>query len=145
MSIYDAAMKYQQEQVPLVVFAGAEYGNGSSRDWAAKGTRLLGVRAVVCQSFERIHRSNLVGMGVLPLTFQEGTSWQSLGLKGDEQVTIRGLQGDLRPRQTLTAEITSAGGSSRQVPLLCRIDTLDELEYFRNGGILHYVLRQLAA
>jgi aconitate hydratase len=145
MSIYDAAMKYQQEQVPLVVFAGAEYGNGSSRDWAAKGTRLLGVRAVVCQSFERIHRSNLVGMGVLPLTFEEGTSWQSLGLKGDEQVTIRGLQGDLRPRQTLTAEITSAGGAARQVPLLCRIDTLDELEYFRNGGILHYVLRQLAA
>ncbi|MEZ5764618.1 MAG: aconitate hydratase AcnA [Xanthobacteraceae bacterium] len=145
MSIYDAAMKYQQEQVPLVVFAGAEYGNGSSRDWAAKGTRLLGVRAVVCQSFERIHRSNLVGMGVLPLTFEAGTSWESLGLKGDEQVTIRGLQGDLRPRQTLTAEITSGNGAARQVPLLCRIDTLDELEYFRNGGILHYVLRQLAA
>ncbi len=107
MSIYDAAMKYQQEQVPLVVFAGAEYGNGSSRDWAAKGTRLLGVRAVICQSFERIHRSNLVGMGVLPLTFEEGTSWQSLGLKGDEQVTIRGLQGDLKPRQMLSAEIVS--------------------------------------
>jgi aconitate hydratase len=144
MSIYDAAMKYQQEQVPLVVFAGAEYGNGSSRDWAAKGTRLLGVRAVICQSFERIHRSNLVGMGILPLTFEEGTSWQSLGLKGDEQVTIRGLQGDLRPRQMLSAEIVSSEGA-RQVPLLCRIDTLDELEYFRNGGILHYVLRQLAA
>lgn len=145
MSIYDAAMKYQQENVPLVVFAGAEYGNGSSRDWAAKGTRLLGVRAVVCQSFERIHRSNLVGMGVLPLTFEEGTSWQSLGLKGDEQVTIRGLTNDLRPRQTLSAEIVSADGGLRNVPLLCRIDTLDELEYFRNGGILHYVLRQLAA
>jgi aconitate hydratase len=145
MTIYDAAMKYQAEQVPLVVFAGAEYGNGSSRDWAAKGTRLLGVRAVVCQSFERIHRSNLVGMGVLPLTFEEGTSWQSLGLKGDEQVTIRGLQGDLKPRQMLAAEVTSSDGNVRQVPLLCRIDTLDELEYFRNGGILHYVLRQLAA
>ncbi len=93
MSIYDAAMKYQAEKVPLVVFAGAEYGNGSSRDWAAKGTRLLGVRAVICQSFERIHRSNLVGMGVLPLTFEDGASWQSIGLKGDETVTIRGLAG----------------------------------------------------
>jgi aconitate hydratase len=145
MSIYDAAMKYQAEQVPLVVFAGAEYGNGSSRDWAAKGTRLLGVRAVICQSFERIHRSNLVGMGVLPLTFEPGTSWASLGLKGDEKVTIRGLQGDLKPRQKLTAEIVSGDGSLQRVSLLCRIDTLDELEYYRNGGILHYVLRKLAA
>ncbi len=145
MSIYEAAMKYQQEKVPLVVFAGAEYGNGSSRDWAAKGTRLLGVRAVICQSFERIHRSNLVGMGVLPLTFEERTSWQSLEMKGDEKVTIRGLQGDLKPRQTLSAEIVSSDGTLRRVPLLCRIDTLDELEYFRNGGILQYVLRQLAA
>ena len=145
MSIYDAAMKYQAEQVPLVVFAGAEYGNGSSRDWAAKGTRLLGVRAVITQSFERIHRSNLVGMGVLPLTFEDGESWQSIGLKGDEKVTIRGLQGDLKPRQKLTAEIVSSDGSLKQVSLLCRIDTLDELEYYRNGGILHYVLRNLAA
>jgi aconitate hydratase len=145
MSIYDAAMQYQQESVPLVVFAGAEYGNGSSRDWAAKGTRLLGVRAVICQSFERIHRSNLVGMGVLPLTFEDGTSWTSLGLKGDEKVTIRGLQGDLKPRQTLTAEIVSGDGALQRIPLLCRIDTLDELEYYRNGGILHYVLRKLAA
>jgi aconitate hydratase len=145
MSIYDAAMKYQAEQVPLVVFAGAEYGNGSSRDWAAKGTRLLGVRAVICQSFERIHRSNLVGMGVLPLTFEDGASWQSIGLKGDETVTIRGLQGDLKPRQKLTAEIVSGDGALQRVSLLCRIDTLDELEYYRNGGILHYVLRKLAA
>jgi aconitate hydratase len=145
MPIFDAAMKYQEEQVPLVVFAGAEYGNGSSRDWAAKGTRLLGVRAVVSQSFERIHRSNLVGMGVLPLTFEDGASWQSIGLKGDEKVTIRGLQGDLKPRQKLTAEIVDAGGSLKRVSLLCRIDTLDELEYYRNGGILHYVLRRLAA
>jgi len=145
MSIYDAAMKYQQENVPLVVFAGAEYGNGSSRDWAAKGTRLLGVRAVICQSFERIHRSNLVGMGVLPLTFEDGASWQSIGLKGDETVTIRGLQGDLKPRQKLTAEIVSGNGSLQRVSLLCRIDTLDELDYYRNGGILHYVLRKLAA
>jgi aconitate hydratase len=145
MPIYDAAMKYQQENVPLVVFAGAEYGNGSSRDWAAKGTRLLGVRAVICESFERIHRSNLVGMGVLPLTFEDGASWQSIGLKGDETVTIRGLQGNLKPRQRLTADIVSRDGSLRRVSLLCRIDTLDELDYYRNGGILHYVLRKLAA
>jgi aconitate hydratase A / 2-methylisocitrate dehydratase len=145
MSIYDAAMKYQAENVPLVVFAGAEYGNGSSRDWAAKGTRLLGVRAVICQSFERIHRSNLVGMGVLPLTFEDGVSWQSIGLKGDETVTIRGLQGDLKPRQKLTVEIVSRDGSLQRISLLCRIDTLDELDYYRNGGILHYVLRKLAA
>jgi aconitate hydratase len=103
------------------------------------------VRAVVAESFERIHRSNLVGMGVVPLVFQEGDSWQSLGLKGDEEVTIRGLASDLKPRQKLTAEIRFADGSEKQVPLTCRIDTLDELEYFRNGGILHYVLRQLAA
>lgn len=145
MTIYDAAMKYEQEKVPLVIFAGEEYGNGSSRDWAAKGTRLLGVRAVICQSFERIHRSNLVGMGVLPLTFEAGTSWTSLGLKGDETVTLRGLQGDLKPRQMLNAEIITPDGKVMRVPLLCRIDTLDELEYFRNGGILQYVLRQLAA
>src|ERR1700753_547154 len=134
MSIYDAAMKYQMEGVPLVVFAGAEYGNGSSRDWAAKGTRLLGVRAVITQSFERIHRSNLVGMGVLPLTFEDGASWQSIGLKGDEKVTIRGLQGDLKPRQKLTAEIVSGDGSLQRVSVLCRIDTLDEPGYYRKRG-----------
>ena len=146
MSIYDAAMKYMAESVPLIVFAGAEYGNGSSRDWAAKGTRLLGVRAVVAQSFERIHRSNLVGMGVLPLVFEEGTSWKSLGLKGDESVTILGLANDaLKPRAKMMAEITGTDGKVQRVPLLCRIDTLDELEYYRNGGILQYVLRQLAA
>jgi aconitate hydratase len=145
MAIYDAAMRYQNEGVPLVVFAGREYGTGSSRDWAAKGTKLLGVRAVIAQSFERIHRSNLVGMGVLPLLFEEGTSWQTLGLKGDEKVTIHGLAHDLKPRQRMEAEIVSADGASVKVPLICRIDTLDELEYFRNGGILHYVLRQLAA
>ena len=145
MSMYEAAMKYKAEKVPLVVFAGKEYGTGSSRDWAAKGTILLGVRAVVAQSFERIHRSNLVGMGVLPLVFEEGTSWQSLGLKGSEQVTIRGLHGELKPRQKLMAEIVAADGKLQRVPLLCRIDTLDELEYFKNGGILQYVLRQLAA
>jgi aconitate hydratase len=145
LSIYDAAMRYRREKVPLVVFAGKEYGTGSSRDWAAKGTNLLGIRAVIAQSFERIHRSNLVGMGVVPLTFQNGASWQSLGLKGDELVTIRGLGAGLKPRQTLTAEIAFADGSAKKMGLLCRIDTLDELDYFRNGGILHYVLRNLAA
>ena len=145
MSIFDAAMQYAAESRPLVVFAGAEYGNGSSRDWAAKGTKLLGVRAVVAQSFERIHRSNLVGMGVLPLTFEDGTTWQTLGLKGDESVTIHGLRADLKPRQKMEMSITSADGAVKKVPLLCRIATLDELEYFKNGGILHYVLRQLAA
>ena len=143
MSIYDAAMRYKSEHVPLVVFAGKEYGTGSSRDWAAKGTVLLGVRAVITQSFERIHRSNLIGMGVLPLVFEEGTSWQSLGLKGDEQVTIRGLQGELKPHQRLMAEIVAGDGRLKRVPLICRIDTLDELDYFSNGGILQYVLRHL--
>ncbi len=144
MSIYDAAMRYKAERTPLVVFAGVEYGNGSSRDWAAKGTNLLGVRAVIAQSFERIHRSNLVGMGIVPFVFEEGASWQTLGLKGDEVVSIPGLT-TIQPRQKMVAEITAADGSVRKVPILCRIDTLDELEYFRNGGILHYVLRNLAA
>jgi aconitate hydratase len=145
LPIYDAAMRYKAEGVPLVVFAGKEYGTGSSRDWAAKGTNLLGVRAVIAQSFERIHRSNLVGMGIVPLTFEEGTSWQTLGLKGDETVTIHGLSEGLKPRITMQAEIAFADGRKQTVPLLCRIDTLDELDYFRNGGILHYVLRSLAA
>jgi aconitate hydratase len=145
MAIYDAAMRYQKENVPLVVFAGKEYGTGSSRDWAAKGTKLLGVRAVIAESFERIHRSNLVGMGVLPLVFEQGGSWQALGLKGDETVTIHGLAADLKPRQKLIAEISFPDGKKTEAPLICRIDTLDELEYFKNGGILHYVLRQLAA
>jgi aconitate hydratase len=145
MPIYDAAMRYKKDRVPLIVFAGKEYGTGSSRDWAAKGTTLLGVRAVVAQSFERIHRSNLVGMGVLPLVFEEGSSWQSVGIRGDEQVTIRGLHGELKPRQKLIAEIVAADGGLKRVPLICRIDTLDELEYFKHGGILNYVLRHLAA
>ncbi|PWB60325.1 MAG: aconitate hydratase AcnA [Bradyrhizobiaceae bacterium] len=145
LPVYDAAMRYKSEKVPLIVFAGREYGTGSSRDWAAKGTVLLGIRAVVAQSFERIHRSNLIGMGVLPLVFEEGTSWQTLGLKGDETVTIRGIGGELKPRQRMVAEIVGADGTLKRVPLICRIDTLDELEYFKNGGILHYVLRQLAA
>jgi len=143
MYIYDAAMRYHDEGTPLVVFAGIEYGNGSSRDWAAKGTNLLGIRAVIAQSFERIHRSNLVGMGIIPFVFEDDLSWEKLGLKGDEQVTIVGLA-DVVPRKKMTAKITYADGQVKDVPLLCRIDTLDELEYVRNGGILHYVLRNLA-
>ncbi len=144
LAIYDAAMKYAAEKVPLVVFAGVEYGNGSSRDWAAKGTNLLGVKAVIAQSYERIHRSNLVGMGVIPFVFEPGTSWQTLGLDGSEQVTLKGLA-TLKPRQMVEALITKGDGSSIKVPLLCRIDTLDEIEYYKNGGILQYVLRNLAA
>jgi aconitate hydratase len=145
MYIYDAAMRYEAEGVPLVIFAGIEYGNGSSRDWAAKGTKLLGVRAVIAQSYERIHRSNLVGMGVVPFVFaQEGVSWKSLGLKGDEMVAIEGLA-EAKPKQLMEVSITAADGSVTRVPVICRIDTLDEIEYVKHGGILHYVLRQLAA
>jgi len=143
-SIYDAAMRYRHEGVPLVIFAGVEYGNGSSRDWAAKGTNLLGVKAVIAQSFERIHRSNLVGMGVIPFVFEEGDSWQKLGLTGDELVTIDGLE-TIRPRQKMVARVTYADGRVKDIPIICRIDTLDELDYFKNGGILQYVLRDLAA
>ena len=142
-SIYDAAMQYKSEHVPLVVFAGIEYGNGSSRDWAAKGTNLLGVRAVIAQSFERIHRSNLVGMGIVPFVFEDGLSWRSLGLKGDEVVTIDGIN-DLKPRQKTIAKIKFSDGKVKEVPLLCRVDTVDELDYLHNGGILQYVLRNLA-
>jgi aconitate hydratase len=145
MPIYDAAMRYKSDRVPLIVFAGKEYGSGSSRDWAAKGSNLLGIRAVVCQSFERIHRSNLIGMGVIPLVFEEGSSYQSIGIRGDETITIRGIAGDLKPRQRMIAEIVAPDGGLKRVPLICRIDTLDELDYFKNGGILQYVLRQLAA
>ena len=144
MPIYDAAMMYEVEKVPLVVFAGVEYGNGSSRDWAAKGPSLLGVRAVIAQSFERIHRSNLVGMGIVTLQFQEGQSWQTLGLRGDETVTIRGLADGVKPRENLTVEITRADGTKSSFQALCRIDTLDEIDYYKNGGILHYVLRNIA-
>jgi aconitate hydratase len=144
MAIYDAAMRYQADKVPLVVFAGKEYGTGSSRDWAAKGTLLLGVKAVIAQSFERIHRSNLIGMGVLPLVFRDGQSWQTLGLKGDETVSLKGLQGKLKPGMTVTAEIVSPTGARQIVALTSRIDTLDELDYYLNGGILQYVLRKLA-
>jgi aconitate hydratase len=144
MSIYDAAMKYKAEGVPLVVFAGIEYGNGSSRDWAAKGTNLLGVRAVIAQSFERIHRSNLVGMGIVPFVFEDGSSWTSLGLKGDELVSIEGLAA-AKPRQKMKAVVTYGDGTVKEIPIICRIDTLEEVGYLKNGGILQYVLRDLAA
>jgi aconitate hydratase len=145
MAIYDAAMEYAKKSTPLVVFAGKEYGTGSSRDWAAKGTRLLGVRAVVAESFERIHRSNLVGMGVAPLQFTGTDSWASLKLDGSETVTIKGLDGKVKARAKYEMVITTAKGKSRTVKLQSRIDTADEVEYFLNGGILQYVLRQLAA
>ncbi|WP_297369834.1 aconitate hydratase AcnA [Acidocella sp.] len=143
LSIFDAAVKYKAAGVPLVVIAGQEYGTGSSRDWAAKGTMLLGVQAVVAESFERIHRSNLVGMGVLPLLFKEGTTRKSLGLTGDEVIDIVGLD-KLSPRMDLTLVITRADGSKTEVPVLCRVDTADEVEYFKHGGILQYVLRGMA-
>ncbi|WP_029058105.1 aconitate hydratase AcnA [Stappia stellulata] len=142
--IYDAAMEYKDADTPLVIFAGKEYGTGSSRDWAAKGTRLLGVRAVIAQSFERIHRSNLVGMGVLPFTFKDGESWQSHNITGTEKVTIKGVT-ELKPRQTVDVEVEYEDGTKKVIEVLCRIDTEDELEYVRAGGILHYVLRNLVS
>jgi aconitate hydratase len=144
MPIYDAAMRYKADGVPLVVVAGKEYGTGSSRDWAAKGTNLLGVRAVIAESFERIHRSNLVGMGVLPLQFADGVTRQTLGLTGDETFTIAGVAA-LRPRQEVHVTLTRGDGSTETFATRCRIDTVNELEYFLNGGILQYVLRNLAA
>jgi aconitate hydratase len=143
MSIYAAAMAYALDNTPLLVFAGKEYGTGSSRDWAAKGTRLLGIRAVVAESFERIHRSNLVGMGVLPLQFHPGMDRKSLALDGTETFDITGLTGEIRPHMDVTLTIHRAGGKADEVKLVCRIDTLDEVEYYRNGGILQYVLRNM--
>jgi aconitate hydratase len=146
LAIYDAAMRYQQQGTPLVVVAGQEYGTGSSRDWAAKGTNLLGVKAVMAESFERIHRSNLVGMGVLPLQFTDQQSRKTLGLTGRETLDVIGLTGaTLQPSMTLTLRITRENGEQESVNVLCRIDTLNEVEYFKAGGILHYVLRQLIA
>jgi aconitate hydratase len=145
MSIYDAAMKYRDENVPLVVIAGAEYGTGSSRDWAAKGTYLLGVRAVIAASYERIHRSNLVGMGVLPLEFPAGSTWQSLGLTGEETIDIEGLDDSLQPRSQVTVRATAPDGSTKTFVANVRIDTPVEMDYYRNGGILQTVLRKLLA
>lgn len=145
LAIYDAAMRYKEDQTPLVIVAGKEYGTGSSRDWAAKGTNLLGVKAVIAESFERIHRSNLVGMGVLPLQFVDGQNRQSLSLTGKEQLSISGLSDDIQPHQTLDITVKREDGSTDQFKVLCRIDTLNEVEYFKAGGILHYVLRNLIA
>ncbi len=145
MSIYDAAMKYKQAGTPLVVFAGKDYGMGSSRDWAAKGATLLGIRAVVAESFERIHRSNLVGMGVLPLQFIAGTTRHSLNLTGAERISITGMENGIRPKQTLKIEIARPDGKVDKVDVICRIDTENEIEYYQNGGILHKVIRDLAA
>ncbi|MFV2038467.1 MAG: aconitate hydratase, partial [Paracoccaceae bacterium] len=143
-SIYDAAMAYQQAGTPLVIIAGELYGAGSSRDWAAKGTALLGVKAVIAQSFERIHRSNLVGMGVIPFEFMPGEGRVSLGLTGNETLSITGLEGDLEPLSQVPATILRADGSRTDITLKCRIDTEIEIDYVRNGGVLHYVLRNLA-
>jgi aconitate hydratase len=145
MSIFDAAMKYAETGAPLIVLAGTEYGTGSSRDWAAKGTRLLGVKVVVARSFERIHRSNLVGMGVLPLQFMEGVSAQTLHLDGTETYDVVGLDSNLKPQQDLTLRVTRADGRVENVPVRCRIDTPIEIDYYQHGGILPFVLRQLAA
>ena len=143
VSIYDAAEKYRAENVPLVILAGAEYGTGSSRDWAAKGTYLLGVRAVIAASFERIHRSNLVGMGVLPLEFSSGTTWQTLGLTGEEIFDFPGLSDGLQPRSTLEVVATASNGKIIRFDTRVRIDTPVEMDYYRNGGILQTVLRKL--
>jgi aconitate hydratase len=137
-------MRYQDDGTPLVVLAGKEYGTGSSRDWAAKGTMLLGVRTVIAESFERIHRSNLVGMGVLPLQFHDGENAASLGLDGSETFTITGV-GEIKPRDDVQVTVTGTDGSTRTIVARCRIDTFNELEYFHAGGILPYVLRRLAA
>jgi aconitate hydratase len=144
-TVYEAAMEYVKRGIPTVVFAGEEYGTGSSRDWAAKGTQLLGVKAVVARSFERIHRSNLVGMGVLPLQFKGDDSAEKLGIRGDETFDVVGVDDSLRPQQDLTLVITRPDGSRREVKVLCRIDTAIEVDYYRHGGILPYVLRDILA
>ena len=143
MSIYDASMKYQADDTPLVVLAGKEYGTGSSRDWAAKGTMMLGVKAVIAASYERIHRSNLVGMGILPLEFADGNSWQSLGLTGQETFDIPSLNDDLQPRSTIQVTATAPDGAQTTFDAVVRIDTAVEMDYYRNGGILQTVLRHL--
>jgi aconitate hydratase len=143
MAIYDAARAYVGANTPTMIFGGEEYGTGSSRDWAAKGTQLLGVKAVVAKSFERIHRSNLVGMGVLPLQFKNGESAESLGLKGDESFAITGIAGGIKPQMDVTLTITRKDGSTHSTQLLLRIDTPIEVDYYLHGGILPYVLREL--
>ena len=143
MTIYDAAVRYEKDRVPLLVIAGKEYGSGSSRDWAAKGTMMLGVRAVIAESYERIHRSNLIGMGVLPLEFRAGDRRETIGLSGEETYEITGIADGLSPRTLLTVNAVSADGKKKSFQALCRIDTPVELDYYRHGGILPFVLRQL--
>ena len=143
-SIYDAAMAYKEAGIPLVIFGGEQYGAGSSRDWAAKGTNLLGVSAVIAESFERIHRSNLVGMGVIPFEFTNGDTRKSLGLTGSETVSISELEGDIKPQSMVPCKITFTNGDVKQITLKSRIDTAVEIEYLEHGGVLHYVLRNLA-
>jgi len=143
MSIYDAAMQYQKEGVPLIVIAGKEYGTGSSRDWAAKGPRLLGIKAAIAESFERIHRSNLIGMGIVPLQFKAGENLKFLSLTGFERFDVAGISAGLKLRQELTVKATSDDGKVTEFKVICRIDTPAELDYYRHGGILEYVLRQL--
>jgi aconitate hydratase len=145
MTVHDAAMRYAEEKVPLLVIAGKEYGSGSSRDWAAKGTRLLGIRAVLAESFERIHRSNLVGMGVLPLQFTDGQNQETLGLSGEETLSVRGIAEGLAPGKHLQVQVVDKAGARRSFTVVARIDTAVELDYYRHGGILEYVLRKLVA
>jgi aconitate hydratase len=144
MTVFDASVEYQQRKVPLIVIAGKEYGTGSSRDWAAKGTKLLGVKAVIAESFERIHRSNLVGMGILPLQFKEGFSRKTLNLKGSEIINILNVEKGLKPREEVTVEFLYEDGSSKKINVFSRIDTDNETEYYKHGGILQYVLRNMA-
>jgi aconitate hydratase len=143
MPVYEAAMKYKELKTPLIVMAGKEYGSGSSRDWAAKGTFLLGIKAVIAESYERIHRSNLVGMGVLPLQFKEGESYTNLGLTGKEILSIPELNDGIQPLQSLTIQATIENGTPRTFEVLCRLDSKIEIDYYRNQGILQYMLRQL--
>lgn len=145
LSIYDASVKYAESKTPLVIFAGQEYGTGSSRDWAAKGTRLLGVKAVIAESFERIHRSNLIGMGVLPCQFKAGQNAQTLGLTGNEEFAIKGTEGGITPGQDVTLVITKGDGTKAEVSVTLRVDTSIEVEYYKHGGILPYVLRSIVS
>jgi aconitate hydratase len=143
MSVYDAAIEYKKRGNDLVVMAGKEYGTGSSRDWAAKGTKLLGIKAVIAESFERIHRSNLVGMGILPFQFKDGIDRKKLNIKGSELITILDIEKGIKPRENVKVEIKYADGSSKTIEALCRIDTDNEILYYENGGILQYVLRKM--
>jgi aconitate hydratase len=143
MSVYDAAIEYKKRGNDLVVMAGKEYGTGSSRDWAAKGTKLLGIKAVIAESFERIHRSNLIGMGVLPLQFKGGFDRKKLNITGEELITIVDIDKGIKPRDEVSCEIKYKDGTSKTIKVLCRIDTQNEVEYYKNGGILQYVLRNM--